>query len=327
MVLVDDPEPYSPRIFLRGNPNRAGTTVPRQFLGFLNEKPEPFPHGSGRLDLARAIVDRNNPLTARVIVNRVWQHNFGTGLVRTPSDFGVRSDPPSHPELLDYLASTFMDNEWSIKELHRRIMRSSVYQQTSSPVGVPPSGGAPDKPPEGGTPTDPENRLLWKMPRRRLDFESLRDALLSVAGVLDPTIGGPSANLLAGSNRRSVYGHIDRLALPGLLRTFDFPSPDATSAQRDQTTVAPQALYLLNGPLALECCRKVQARPEIAGENNFGRRVDLLHHLLFSRAVAPDDLKLAEEFFGPDAASRESIDSWQRYVHALLLTNEFAFVD
>jgi mono/diheme cytochrome c family protein len=367
MVLVDDPVPYDPRVFLRGNPNRAGNSVTRKFLAFLSAQSEPFPHGSGRLDLARAIVDRKNPLTARVIVNRVWQHHFGAGLVRTPSDFGVRSDPPSHPELLDHLASTFMDDGWSIKKLHRRIMLSSVYQQSSSHPSSPLSNSAPlplsnsSSSPlnkggpggvapranqqsissplsplsprgrgvggEGAATLDPENRLLWKMPPRRLEFESLRDSLLFVAGVLDPAIGGPSANLLAGSNRRSVYGFIDRLALPGLFRTFDFPSPDATSAQRDQTTVAPQALYLLNGPLALDCSGKVLARPEIASEKDFTRRVDLLHRLLFSRAAPPDDLKLADQFFGSDAGSRESSYSWQRYVHALLLTNEFAFVD
>jgi len=328
MVLADDRAPYEPRIFVRGNPNRAGDFVPRRFLSLLDEKPRPFEHGSGRLDLARAIVNKNNPLTARVWVNRVWLHHFGAGLVRTPSDFGVRSEPPSHPELLDYLAATFVEQGWSIKKLHREIMLSAVYQQASSASAVAANSLGPGSPgrakPEGA---DPENRFLWKMPRRRLDFEALRDSLLSVAGTLDRNVGGPSVNLLAGGNRRSVYGFIDRLALPGLLRTFDFPSPDATSAQRDQTTVAPQALYLLNGPLALDCARRVLARPEIAGEKDFARRVELLYRLLFSRAPADADLQLAAEFFGADSASRDSNEAWERFVHALLLTNEFAFVD
>ena len=349
MVLVDDAEPYNPRIYLRGNPNRPGNYVPRQFLGFLNEKAEPFAQGSGRLELARAIADRNNPLTARVFVNRVWQNHFGAGLVRTPSDFGVRSEPPSHPQLLDYLAATFMEHGWSVKGLHRQIMKSAAYQQSSnnSDLGFgisdiknaksdPSSHGTNPKSPrpirQGPNPksaslVDPENRLLSRMPRRRLDFEALRDSLLAVSGTLDLTVGGPSLNLMAGSNRRTVYGFIDRLALPGLLRTFDFPSPDATSGGRDQTTVAPQALYLLNGPLALECARKVLARPEIAGEKDYARRVDALYRLLFSRSPATADRQLADEFFGPDLAARESNESWQRYVHALLLTNEFAFVD
>jgi hypothetical protein len=324
MTLVDDPEPYNPRIFLRGNPNRAGNAIPRQFLGFLSEKAEPFRHGSGRLDLARAIVDRSNPLTSRVIVNRVWQHHFGTGLVRTPSDFGVRTEAPSHPELLDELASQFMNEGWSIKKLHRRIMESAVYQQISDSGRIHPISEIPPPKPSA---LDPDNRLLSRMPRRRLDFESLRDSLLSVAGALELKVGGPSVNLLAGSNRRSVYGFIDRLALPGLLRTFDFPSPDTSSAQRDQTTVAPQALYLLNGPFTLDCARKVLARPEIIGEQDFARRINLLHRLLFSRSAGDDDLDLAEEFFGNDSTARASAEAWQRYIHALLLTNEFAFVD
>jgi hypothetical protein len=151
--------------------------------------------------------------------------------------------------------------------------------------------------------------------------------MLAVAGTLDGHIGGPSVNLLSGSNRRSVYGSIDRLALPGLLRTFDFPSPDATSAQRDNTTVAPQALYLLNGPLAVDCARKVLARPEIAGEKDSSRRIDLLHRLLFARSATAEDQKLADEFFGADPTARASQPHWERYIHALLVTNEFAFVD
>src|SRR5438552_8932753 len=134
--------------------------------------------GSGRLDLSQAIASTNNPLTARVLVNRVWLHHFGAGLVRTPSDFGLRSEPPTHPELLDHLATVFMDNGWSIKRLHRLILLSAAYQQKS------------DDRPECIR-LDPENRLLWKMNRRRLDFEATRDALLAVAGTLDRRAGGP----------------------------------------------------------------------------------------------------------------------------------------
>ena len=334
MVLGDDPVPYNPRIYLRGNPNRPGNFVPRQFPGFLNEKAEPFAQGSGRLELARAIADRNNPLTARVFVNRVWQNHFGAGLVRTPSDFGTRSEPPSHRELLDYLAATFMEHGWRVKDVHRQIMLSAVYQQRSA---IPESNGnriselgsasgvIPN--PKSPVVVDPENRLLHSMPRRRLDFEALRDSLLAVSGTLDLAVGGSSVNLLAGTKRRTVYGFIDRLALPGLLRTFDFPSPDSTSAARDQTTVAPQALYLLNGPLAIDCAGKVLARPEITGEKDYARRIDLLHWLLFSRSPGADDMQLADEFFGANAGARESNESWERYIHALLLTNEFAFVD
>ena len=178
MVLNDAPRPTDPHVFVRGNPGRAGKAVPRQFLKVLSgAERKPFTHGSGRLDLARAIADPRNPLTARVLVNRVWMFHFGTGLVATPSDFGLRSDPPSHPELLDLLALDFIRSGWSIKSLHRRIMLSSVYQQTSGAIAA-------------SETRDPNNRLLWRYPRRRLDFESMRDALLAVSGHLDETMGG-----------------------------------------------------------------------------------------------------------------------------------------
>ncbi|MFN0050839.1 MAG: DUF1549 and DUF1553 domain-containing protein, partial [Planctomycetales bacterium] len=332
MVLVDEPVPYESRVFLRGNPNRPGDLAPRKFLSVLDPGSAPFTQGSGRLELAQAIVDPRNPLTARVFVNRVWRHHFGAGLVKTPSDFGVRSEPPSHPELLDLLTGGFIADRWSLKNLHRRIMLSAVYQQSS----VLPGEGT--EPGTDGQRLDPENRLLWQFPRRRLDFEALRDSLLAVAGTLDRALGGPPASLLAGSNRRSVYGFIDRLALPGLLRTFDFPSPDATSPQRDETTVAPQALFLMNGPLAQACASQLLLRPEIAGETQFVRRVERLYRLLFARSATPEEWRLAAEFIGqPTDGTAESLraltvtpdsaPAWKRYAQALLLTNEFAFVD
>ena len=213
---------------------------------------QPFRDGSGRLELARAIAGRDNPLTARVLVNRVWMHHFGTPLVATPGDFGLRSEPPTHPELLDHLAARFMDDGWSIKALHRRIMLSATYQQRS------------DDRPEARA-IDPENALYWRMNRRRLDFEATRDALLAVSGRLDGRIGGPPMPSLTGpgADRRTLYGFIDRLNLPGLYRTFDFPDPNATSPRRDQTTVAPQALFLMNHPFVIDAARAVLSRPEI----------------------------------------------------------------
>src|SRR5439155_24246231 len=188
--------------FLRGNPHNLGEPVPRQAPLVLNARRTPFTQGSGRLELAQAIVSPDNPLTARVLVNRVWMHHFGAGLVRTPSDFGLRSDPPSHPELLDYLATWFMDQGWSLKRLHRLILSSAAYQQQS--------GGSGDS-------ADPENRRLGRMNRRRLDFEATRDALLAVSGKLNPTIGGPSVRepLANHANRRTMYSHLDRLNVPG----------------------------------------------------------------------------------------------------------------
>ncbi len=238
-ALVDSPEPKNSRVFIRGNPNRLGEEAPRQFLAILSgDKRQPFVHGSGRLELARAIASKDNPLTSRVIVNRVWLHHFGVGLVTTADDFGLRSDPPSHPELLDYLAWRFIQEGWSLKKMHRLLMLSSVYQQKSD------DNLRHEK-------VDPDNRLLAKMNRRRLDFESMRDTLLFVAGNLDHSFGGRPVDLLkrgtankqAFSNRRTVYGVIDRDNLLALFRTFDFANPDITTAQRDATTVPLQALF------------------------------------------------------------------------------------
>ena len=241
-ALVDRPEPLGPRIFLRGNPNQPGPAVARRMPAAIFPAAPAFRDGGGRLELARAIAAPDNPLTARVLVNRVWQHHFGRGLVTTPSDFGVRSDPPSHPELLDHLATEFRRGGWSIKKLHRMILLSATYQQRSDDCG-------------DCSKIDPENRLLWKMPRNRLDFEATRDNLLAVSGRLDAKIGGPSTRdiLSPASTGRTLYGFVDRLQVPGLYRAFDFPSPDATNPQRDATTIPQQALYLMNSPFAAEC--------------------------------------------------------------------------
>ncbi len=178
MVLCDSEDPCEPRVFLRGNPAQPGETVPRQFLRILaGANRRPFAHGSGRLDLGQAIMAPENPLTSRVIANRLWMHHFGEPLVSTPSDFGARSTPPSHPELLDYLASRLKDSGWSLKALHRLIMLSSTYQQASFDRFE-------------ARRFDPENRLLWRYPRRRLDLEAMRDTLLFVSGRLDARIGG-----------------------------------------------------------------------------------------------------------------------------------------
>jgi hypothetical protein len=314
MALDDLPTPVESYVFLRGNPSNRGETVPRQLPRLLTgDRDRPFKDGSGRLELARAIAHADNPLTARVLVNRLWLHHFGQGLVTTPSDFGVRSNPPSHPELLDWLAVRFVEDGWSIKKLHRLILLSRVYQQRSD-----------DR--KDGRAADPENRLLWRMNRRRLDFEGTRDALLAVAGKLDRTVGGPSVqNALApGATRRTLYSFLDRLNVPGLFRTFDFPSPDATSPQREQTTIAPQALFLMNHPLVIECARNVLRRPEIAAEPDVEKRIDRVYRLLLGRSPAPPELQLAREYLD---ASGTSTTAWERYVHALLQTNEFVWID
>ena len=242
MVLRDRKEPREPRVFPRGNPNRPGKPVPRRFLKVASGPDRPnFTDGSGRLELAKAITRKDNPLTARVMVNRIWMHHFGNGLVATPADFGTRSDPPSHPELLDFLASQFSENGWSVKKMHRMILLSRAYQQRS------------DDRPEGRA-ADPQDRLLWKQNRRRLDFEAMRDALLAASGKLGRKVGGRPVPLDQEpfTARRTSYGFIDRQNLDGVYRTFDFASPDTTTARRFTTIVPQQALYLMNGPFVAE---------------------------------------------------------------------------
>jgi hypothetical protein len=309
MVLEDAAEPYEPRVFLRGHANRPGPPVPRQFLEVLDPNRRPFQRGSGRLEMARAIVDPANPLPARVIVNRVWLHHFGKPLVETPSDFGLRSEPPSHPDLLDYLAATFVQG-WSLKDLHRRIMNSAVYQQTSA-----------DRP--ECLAVDPENRLCWKMNRRRLEFEPLRDSLLAVSASLERRMGGSSIDLFSGfPTRRTLYGSIDRLDLPTLFTTFDFPNPATSSPRRDVTTVSPQALFLMNHPFVAEASRRVLRRAELSIQDH-STRVMAIYLALFGRRASAVELQTAERYLG----SGPGDDDWASYVQGLLMTNEFAFID
>ncbi len=323
MALIDKPTPQTPRIFLRGNPRNQGPEVPRQFLEVVaGENRQPFRHGSGRLELARAIADRNNPLTARVLVNRVWLHHFGAGLARTPSDFGLRGDPPTHPELLDWLAATFVDNGWSIKKLHRLILLSNTYRQTS-----------------GDDPrllqTDPENRLLARMNRRRLDFEAMRDSLLIVAGRLDAAMGGRAVELTTApfSTRRSVYGFIDRQNLPGLFRTFDFASPDASTPQRYTTTVPQQALFLMNSPFVVEQAQHFVQRADVAAQTKDKAKINRMYQLAYGRAAEAEEIALGLRFVTEASKSVEGkkaglpLSAWQQYAQVLLLSNEFAFVD
>ena len=311
MVLNDLTTRHEQHVFLRGSPTNLGERVDRRFLSILSQDPAPFQRGSGRLDMAKSIANASNPLTARVIANRVWMHHFGKGLVATPGDFGLRSEPPSHPKLLDYLASTLIADGWSLKKLHRRILLSATYRQSSA-----------DRP--ESVKIDPENTLLWKMPRHRLNFEETRDALLVAADRLDRKIGGPSvANFLSGSaTRRTLYAHLDRLNVPGIFRTFDFPSPDAAAPQRDLTTIPPQSLFMMNHPFVVECAKNVLRRADVAAEKHNGKRLQRIHQILYGRPVREEEEALARSFLG-----NADENAWTRLVHALLQANEFVFVD
>ena len=324
--LVETGLATDPRILLRGNPGRPGRQVPRKFLSVLRRSaPESaqfggsFPASTARLHLARAIASRDNPLTARVLVNRVWGHHFGAGLVRAPSNFGLRGQAPTHPDLLDYLAVRFMDEGWSIKKLHRLIMLSSTYTQSSQ--------GSSEI-----VERDPENRLWGRMNRRRKDFEALRDSLLAAAGVLDLATGGPSVSLAEPANRRrTVYALIDRQGLPGMLPTFDFASPDTHSPERHATSVPQQALFLMNSPLVVSLARSFAARPDIQSLRESASRAGRMIEIAFERPATEGEIGLATEFVARDAATAtagsETLTSWEALAQALLLSNEFVYVD
>ncbi|MFV0443504.1 MAG: DUF1553 domain-containing protein [Planctomycetaceae bacterium] len=315
MVLNDKPQLVEPVIFLRGDVGRRGDRVPRQAPRITTHgESKPFEHGSGRLELAQSIVAPDNPLTARVIVNRVWAWHFGRGLAATLSDFGARGDAPTHPELLDWLSWNFThDDGWSLKTLHRRIMLSDVYRQSS------------DASPQAAA-IDPENQLYWRFPRQRLEFESLRDSLLQVAGRLDLEEGGRPVAIEQPpfSNRRTIYAKIDRNNFSSLLRTFDYPSPDATSPGRPVTTVPQQALYGLNSPflrtVADEAANAAAAIPVKSAEDR-APQIDWLYRRILSRAPQAKELELTQAFL-----QQHPDDLWL-VAQSLMLTNEFTFVD
>ncbi len=295
LMLTDAEQPVQPVVFLRGNPANPGSQVPRQFLELLaGPDRKPFERGSGRLELAQAIASPRNPLTARVWVNRVWGYLFGQHLVNTPSDFGTRCDPPSHPQLLDHLACRLMSDGWSTKKLIRAIVESETYQQASDDRAE-------------GRAADPENRLLWRMNRRRLDLEALRDSLLVAAGRLDKTVGGPSVQITDPpfATRRSVYGFIDRQNLPGFFRTFDFASPDAHTPRRPLTTVPQQALYLMNSPFVIEQATYLASRPEVRQAAADDQRVAALFRCALGRDPASDETAAALAYL-KSAVSPES---------------------
>jgi Protein of unknown function (DUF1553)/Protein of unknown function (DUF1549)/Planctomycete cytochrome C len=312
MKIVYFPDkPRDLNIFIRGDAGRLGTIVERRFLQILsNDESSPFSNGSGRLELARAIASRDNPLTARVAVNRVWMHHFGVGIVDTPSNFGTSGSAPSHPELLDDLTVRFMDNGWSLKWLHREIMLSSTYQQSVTPANV--------------TEVDADNRLLSHFNRRRLDAEAFRDSVLAVSGKLDESFGGPSGDAdKADFVRRTIYASVSRHELSDTLQTFDFPDPAIHCAQRSDTTTPLQQMFVLNSPFMRE---QAIALVERAGRDS-GKTIDVrsmyLHRLLFARDARDSEMRIAREFIGKDATAAR----WHRYGHALLSSNEFLYVD
>ena len=321
MVVYDKPEPIQPRIFTRGNPTQLGRPVARQFVAIA--KPgdrQPFSNGSGRLDLARAITDSDNPLTARVIVNRVWMFHFGEPLVSTPSDFGRRSTPPTHPELLDHLATRFVSEGWSLKKMHRWIMLSKTYQMASR-ISEADAAAA--------SAVDPENRLLWRMNRQRLDFESMRDTLLVVAGRLEHRAGGRPVDIVGDPNVacRTLYGLVDRQSMPSVFRAFDFATPDQSIERRPRTMMPQQALFALNSPFALSQAQAVIKRPEIAPLQDASERIRAIYRAVLAREPDKDELGASVEFVNTPAAPQSALSIWEQFAQVLLSSNELMYVD
>ncbi|AMV35491.1 NPCBM/NEW2 domain protein [Pirellula sp. SH-Sr6A] len=318
--VIAESKPSDLKVMIRGNPANQGEVAPRRFLRILSsDSPSPFTEGSGRLELARAIASPENPLTARVIVNRVWQHHFGRGLVATPDNFGKLGEPPTHPQLLDYLTLRFLDQGWSLKALHREIMLSATYQLSTDANEV-------------NQQIDADNRYLWRMNRRRLDVEAWRDALLATSGRLDRNLEGPSTNLAeAGNNRRTIYGFISRHELDNMLRLFDFPDANITASTRAETTVPQQQLFVLNSPFMLEQSKAFAARVEREGGEKLENRIRRAYLIAFGRKVLDSELQLGLRYLqsedSDDTRSNNKLSRWERYAQALLASNEFMYLD
>jgi mono/diheme cytochrome c family protein len=308
MTIEDVDKPKNLRVRIRGNPENLGEEAPRQFLTVLCDgEPKPFSGGAGRMDLATAVVDPANPLTARVAANRVWMYHFGRALVGTPGNFGRLGERPSHPELLDYLAARLVEQGWSLKALHREIMLSATY--ALSATAAPANEAA-----------DADNKLYWRANRRRLDVEPLRDTLLFVSGEMDERGGGEAKPLTGSQNKqRTVYGFVSRRSLDRTLGLFDFPNPMATSDRRVQTATPLQQLFFLNSTFVQDRARALAARLEQAEDNK--TRIREAYRILFQRTPEADEMKLGLQYVV------SSKDAWPRYAQALLSSNELVFIE
>jgi mono/diheme cytochrome c family protein len=360
MGLKDEANIKNIKLNIRGNAHALGEEVPRGFPAILAETagdPRPFTKGSGRMELADAIIQ--HPLSARVMVNRIWQHHFGRGIVDTPSNFGMLGERPSHPELLEYLASRFIESGWSIKAMHREIMLSNAYQLAYARS-------------EANETVDPDNRLLWRASFRRLEIESMRDSLLFVTGTLDERIGGPPQDLARANNKkRTIYGRAARSPY-SLLTLFDYPDPNITSEQREVTNVPLQGLFFMNSDLIQRQADALLAR--LGPDGDSAARIQRAYKILFQRDASVKEierglafLKRADDLFQAaavepqkaqpaasdgganarrqrrvalTAAAQEDEDApaapafpagkmtpWQAYAQALLSTGEFYYVN
>ena len=348
MAMNDSTRPKDSPVLIRGEAGNRGAIEPRHFLEILaGPNPPVFTNGSGRLQLAHAIMDPKNPLTARALVNRVWQHHFGAGFVPTPDDLGTMSEPPSHPELLDYLASRFVEDGWSIKKLHKIILLSATYQQSSE-----------NKPRYAEI--DPANRLLWRANIDRLEFESIRDSILAIGGAMETNMFGRPVDfeIHPDSTRRSIYGHVDRSDIPSVMVNFDFAIPDLPTGKRHETIVPQQALFFMNSPLVIEQAKRLVALPTFKELKGDEAKVKFLYARVYQRLPTVDEIKLCQEFISetprqsasasalstpandnrrvpPRIARRAAeanrgpapLTAWEKYAHVLLQANELVYVN
>lgn len=306
-ALKDADKPADIKVAIRGDAKTPGEVAPRRFLQILCDgEPSPYQKGSGRAQLAQQIASENNPLTARVMVNRVWQYHFGQGLVRTPSNFGRMGERPTHPELLDYLASDFIANGWSIKKLHRKILLSGTYGQATSTS------------PEA----DPDNKLLSHFNlEHRLDMETLRDSVLAVSGQLDRTIAGVSSPIAKDNRRRSLYLTVSRTRLDPTMALFDFPDANTSVDKRTITAGPLQGLYWLNSEFVVAQAEALNQRIVKEAGDDAKKRIDRAYNLLYARAPDPAETLLGIEYVSSGGRS------WVNYLHALLSAAEFASVN
>lgn len=326
MSVTEQDNPADCPLCIRGNVHNPGPAVPRGFLTVIQAGDAQITEGtSGRLELASWIASRNNPLTPRVFVNRVWYWLFGSGIVRSVDNFGRMGEAPSHPKLLDFLASEFVENNWSTRKLIRQIVLSRTYQLSSD---------APD----GAAELDPENRLLSHARRKRLDAESIRDAILSVSGQLDLTVGGstirPGSTTEFGyvfnsptleGRRRSLYVPVFRNTLLDLFEVFDFADPNLVFGRRTTSTLPTQALFLMNSPWVSDQSRHAAARIR-SQTSGLADQVDYAHLLFFGRRPRPAEKRLAESFLSGASDEDAQIAAWTQLCQALYASVDFRYV-
>ena len=337
-----DGSPVDENVFIRGNHKSLGEVVPRRFLEALGgSEKNRFTNGSGRLELSQCMTDPSNPFLSRVMVNRIWQHLFGRGIVATPDDFGALGQAPTHPELLDWLADWYRTKGgWSNKKLIRLLMTSQVYRMSSNPADP----GAEEK--------DPQDLLLHRMPLRRLEGEAIRDAILAVSGQMNPAMFGPPVPVfltsfmdgrgrpgqsgpLDGAGRRSIYQEVRRNFIPPMMRAFDFPVPYTTIGRRTASNVPAQSLVLMNDPFVISEARawaeRLLANKQVTPE----QRIALMYETIFSRPPVPDERLAAMDFLKQQALAYglqpQQADTdpglWADLCHVLMNVKEFIFLN